>query len=149
MPLQASDGFEVSQQYRLTATLESLKLTCQAIQDYGVGGELWHQNQAKVQKTLQLLEKCINLYAKEFSPDPEKRSQFWEGCALGKSHNRVLQRSQPPPDLLQVIQGQGDSRNPLHVGILLGYRFAYLKRFLSRFKLPEDADIDLAAATFG
>lgn len=151
MPLQEpeAEGLEVSQQYQLIATLESLQLTCQVIQEEDIGGELWEQNQVKVEKNLQLLEKCVKLYIKEFSPYPEKRKQFWEGCALGKSHNRVLQRSQPPAYLLEAIQGKGDPHNPLHVGILLGYRFAYLKRFLSRFKLPEDYDIDLTAATFG
>ncbi|HBB31541.1 MAG TPA: hypothetical protein DDZ80_06025 [Cyanobacteria bacterium UBA8803] len=149
MSLRESNELALSQQYRLTATLESLQLTSQAIEESGIGGELWQQNQLKVQEALQILENAVDLYIKEFSLSLEKRSQFWEGCTLGKSHNRVLHRSQPPAYLLQVLQGKGDPNNPLHVGILVGYRFAYLKRFLSRFELPEEWDVDLAAATFG
>lgn len=148
-PLHEPTGLEISQQYRLIATLDNLKLVCQVIQECGIGGELWQQKQPKVQKELQLLEKYVNVYLQEFSPDLEKRIEFWEGCELGKSHNRVIPRSQPESNFLEIIQGKGDYSNPRHLGILLGYRFAYLKRFLSRFELPEDCDIDLAAATFG
>ena len=142
-------GLEISQQYRLNATLEDLKSVCEIIQEYGVGGEVWQQKQPKVRQELQLLEKYVNVYITEFSPYLEKRTQFWQGCDLGKSHNRVISRSQPESELLEIIQGKGDYTNPRHVGILLGYRFAYLKRFLARFELPEECEIDLDAATLG
>ncbi|WP_044210984.1 hypothetical protein [Coleofasciculus chthonoplastes] len=143
------EGFVLSQQYQLKATLQSLQLTCQVIQDYYPDSQLWQHNRSQVQQMLQFLENAIEVYIQDFSPDPEKRIQFWEGCSLGKSHNRILHRSQPPKPLVEVLKGNGDPRNPLHQGLLVGYRFATLKRFLSRFELPKDMDSDLAAATFG
>jgi len=143
------DGFVLSQQYQLKATLQSLQLTCQLIQDYYPNNTLWQQNRSQVQQMLQFLENAIEVYIQDFSADSAKRIQFWEGCSLGKSHNRILHCFQPPKSLVEVLKGNADPQNPSHLGLLVGYRFATLKRFLSRFELPEEMDIDLAAATLG